>query len=137
MADRCLESDGGDDDAIDEEEVEVAVGVGCCEHGFLVGAQPVLGLPATRSTYGVSTSGRPLTLDQGVVFNWIDRTVSRYGDVTMVRYPVNSSDYWAGVQYWWDVEFWNESTPAVPWSLRLSMSGFSSRMAAPRMASSL
>ena len=25
--------------------MEVAVGVGCCEHGFLVGAQPVLGLP--------------------------------------------------------------------------------------------
>ncbi|MBA2383048.1 MAG: hypothetical protein H0V68_00060 [Actinobacteria bacterium] len=55
------------------------------------------------------TNGLPLTLDQGVVFNWIDRTVSRYGDVTMIRYPVERSDYWAGVQYWWDVEFWNES----------------------------
>ena len=55
------------------------------------------------------TNGLPVTLDQGVVFNWIDRAVGGGGDVTMFRYPVNSADYWAGVQYWWDVEFWNES----------------------------
>lgn len=27
----------------------------------------------------------------------------------MFRYPVNVADYSAGVAYWWDVEFWNES----------------------------
>jgi hypothetical protein len=55
------------------------------------------------------TNGLPVTLDQGVVFDWIDRAVGGGGDVTMFRYPVNVSDYWAGVAYWWDVEFWNES----------------------------
>jgi hypothetical protein len=55
------------------------------------------------------TNGLPVTLDQGVVFDWIDRAVGGGGDVTMLRYPANRGDYWAGVQYWWDVEFWNES----------------------------
>jgi hypothetical protein len=55
------------------------------------------------------TSGRPVTLDQGVVFDWIDRAVGPEGDVTMVPYPMVSGDYWAGTAYWWDVEFWNAS----------------------------
>jgi len=67
------------------------------------------------------TNGLPVTLDQGGVFNWIDRTVGPEGRVTMARYPVNGPDWWAGQAYWWDVEFWNESvvdswgSPADPW----------------------
>ncbi|MEO5634512.1 hypothetical protein, partial [Gaiella sp.] len=55
------------------------------------------------------TNGLPVTLDQGVVFNWVDRSVGPQGRVTVYQYPVNSPDYWAGVAYWWDAEFWNES----------------------------
>jgi hypothetical protein len=55
------------------------------------------------------TNGLPITLDQGGVFNWIDRNVGKEGRVTMIRYPVNSPDFWANAAYWWDVEFWNES----------------------------
>ncbi len=55
------------------------------------------------------TSGRPLTLDQGVVFSWLDRTVGTGASVTMVPYPVNYADYWASVGWWWDLEFWNKS----------------------------
>ena len=36
------------------------------------------------------TNGLPITLDQGGVFDWIDRAVGGGGDVTMLRYPVNS-----------------------------------------------
>ena len=59
------------------------------------------------------TNGLPITLDQGVVFDWVDRAVGKDGRVTVFPYPVNSPDYWAGIAYWWDVEFWNES--AVLW----------------------
>lgn len=55
------------------------------------------------------TNGLPITLDQGGVFNWVDRALGEGARVTMVRYPVNSPEYWAGVAYWWDVEFWNEA----------------------------
>jgi len=55
------------------------------------------------------TNGLPITLDQSGVFNWIDRAVGDGGRVAMIRYPVESPDYWAGVAYWWDAEFWNES----------------------------
>jgi hypothetical protein len=55
------------------------------------------------------TNGLPITLDQGGVFNWIDRALGKNGRVTMITYPVNSPDYWAGVAYWWDAEFWNET----------------------------
>ena len=55
------------------------------------------------------TNGLPVTLDQGGVFNWIDRNVGKKGRVTVIPYPVNPPDYWANVGYWWDVEFWNES----------------------------
>ena len=58
------------------------------------------------------TNGLPITLDQGVVFNWVDRSVGEEGRVKMFPYPVNSPDYWAGVAYWWDAEFWNESVVA-------------------------
>ena len=55
------------------------------------------------------TAGRPLTVDQSEVFDWVDRTVGRDAQVTMVPYPTVQGDYWAGVAYWWDLEFWNES----------------------------
>src|SRR6185436_9728248 len=55
------------------------------------------------------TNGLPVTLDQGDVFNWIDRNVGKKGRVAVIPYPVNPPDYWANVGYWWDVEFWNES----------------------------
>ena len=55
------------------------------------------------------TNGLPVTLDQGVVFNWVDRNVGPSGRVTVMKYPVGGADWWAGQGYWWDVEFWNES----------------------------
>jgi hypothetical protein len=55
------------------------------------------------------TSGRPLTLDQGVVFDWIDRKVGPKAKVTMVPYPILYGNYWENVAYWWNVEFWNAS----------------------------
>jgi len=55
------------------------------------------------------TNGLPITLDQGVVFSWIDRNVGPTGRVTVFKYPVAGADWWAGQGYWWDVEFWNES----------------------------
>ncbi len=55
------------------------------------------------------TNGLPITLDQGGVFGWIDRELGREARATMIRFPVNGADYWAGVAYWWDAEFWNES----------------------------
>jgi hypothetical protein len=55
------------------------------------------------------TAGRPLTLQQGGVFDWVDHIVGRHAKVTMVPFPVNPGQYWAGVAYWWDLEFWNRS----------------------------
>lgn len=55
------------------------------------------------------TNGLPITLDQGVVFSWIDRNVGPTGRVTVFKYPVGGADWFAGQGYWWDVEFWNES----------------------------
>jgi hypothetical protein len=55
------------------------------------------------------TNGLPITLDQGVVFSWIDRNVGPSGRVTVFKYPVLGADWFAGQAYWWDVEFWNES----------------------------
>jgi MFS family permease len=54
-------------------------------------------------------SGRPLTLAQGGVFDWVDRTVGPAASVTIVPYPQLAGEYWASVAYWWDLEFWNES----------------------------
>jgi hypothetical protein len=55
------------------------------------------------------TSGRPLTLDQGVVFDWLDRRLGDDAKVTMIPYPILSGTYWENVSYWWNVEFWNAS----------------------------
>ncbi len=56
-----------------------------------------------------ATSGRPLTLQQGNVFDWVDRAVGTGASVTMVPYPFIDGDYWASIAYWWDLEFWNAS----------------------------
>jgi hypothetical protein len=55
------------------------------------------------------TSGRPLTLDQSGVFDWIDRKVGTNAKVTMIPYPILYGNYWENVAYWWNVEFWNAS----------------------------
>lgn len=55
------------------------------------------------------TSGRPITLSQGIVFDWIDRTLGPNADVTMIPYAQIQGDYWATAGYWWDLEFWNRS----------------------------
>jgi len=55
------------------------------------------------------TSGRPLSVDQGVVFDWVDRTIGTNAQVAMVPSPSILADYWASVGFWWDLEFWNES----------------------------
>jgi hypothetical protein len=55
------------------------------------------------------TSGRPITLEQGVVFDWIDRKLGPGTKVTMVPYPIRYGNYWENVAYWWNVEFWNAS----------------------------
>ena len=55
------------------------------------------------------TNGLPITLDQGVVFSWIDRNVGPTSRVTVFKYPVLGADWFAGQAYWWDVEFWNET----------------------------
>ena len=63
----------------------------------------------TRLLTHDGTSGRPITLDQSVVFDWLDRKVGSGGTVTMVPYPLLYGNYWDNVGYWWNVEFWNAS----------------------------
>ncbi|HET7043512.1 MAG TPA: hypothetical protein VFI37_01575 [Gaiellaceae bacterium] len=81
----------------------------------LVAALAVAALPSLAAASFLrflgqpGTSGRPVTLDQGVVFDWIDRAVGPASRVTMVPFPIVPGDYWAGTAYWWDVEFWNAS----------------------------
>lgn len=55
------------------------------------------------------TSGRPITLPQGIVFDWVDRTIGTAKDVTIVPYAQLPGDYWATAGWWWDMEFWNRS----------------------------
>jgi hypothetical protein len=55
------------------------------------------------------TAARPLTVDQGGVFNWIDRRLGPDAEVTMLPFPTIPGDYFAGVAFWWDLEFWNKS----------------------------
>jgi hypothetical protein len=67
------------------------------------------GLAFNRLLAKDGTSGRPITLDQGVVFDWIDRELEPSTKVTMIPYPFLYGDYWSNVAYWWNVEFWNAS----------------------------
>jgi hypothetical protein len=67
------------------------------------------GLAFNRLLTVDGTSGRPITLDQGVVFDWIDRELGPTAKVTMIPYPFLYGNYWENVAYWWNVEFWNAS----------------------------
>lgn len=81
----------------------------------LVGALAAVALPVQTGAafaryFSIDgTSGRPLTLDQGVVFDWIDRAIGPTSTVAMLPYPVVPGDLWAGIAFWWDAEFWNAS----------------------------
>ena len=50
-----------------------------------------------------------MTLDQSVVFGWVDREITTHSEAVMVPYPVVRGDYWSNVGFWWDLEFWNRS----------------------------
>jgi hypothetical protein len=67
------------------------------------------GLAFNRLFTADGTSGRPLTVDQSVVFDWIDRELGTDAKVTMLPYPFLYGTYWGNVAYWWNVEFWNVS----------------------------
>ncbi|HKC90265.1 MAG TPA: glycosyltransferase family 39 protein, partial [Candidatus Limnocylindria bacterium] len=67
------------------------------------------GLAFNRLFTANGTSGRPLTVDQSVVFDWIDRKLGTDAKVTMLPYPFIYGTYWGNVAYWWNVEFWNAS----------------------------
>jgi hypothetical protein len=67
------------------------------------------GLAFNRLLTVDGTSGRPITLDQSSVFDWIDREVGPGANVTMIPYPFLYGNYWENVAYWWNVEFWNKS----------------------------
>jgi len=42
------------------------------------------------------------------VFDWVDRTLmTTKADVTEIPFAVDPADYYAGVGFWWDMEFWN------------------------------
>jgi hypothetical protein len=55
------------------------------------------------------TAGRPITVEQGGVFDWVDRAVGTGADVTMIPYAQITNDYWSTAAFWWDLEFWNRS----------------------------
>jgi hypothetical protein len=55
------------------------------------------------------TAGRPLTAPGADRFTWLDRTLGRRAQVTLVPYPTIPGDYFASVGSWWDLEFWNVS----------------------------
>jgi Dolichyl-phosphate-mannose-protein mannosyltransferase len=67
------------------------------------------GLTFNRLFTADGTSGRPLTVDQSVVFDWLDRKLGTGAKVTMLPYPFIYGEYWGNVAYWWNVEFWNVS----------------------------
>jgi hypothetical protein len=78
----------------------------------LVGALAVPALAGgafTRLLAHDGTSGRPITVDQSVVFDWIDRKVGADAKVTMLPYPILYGTYWGNVAYWWNMEYWNAS----------------------------
>jgi hypothetical protein len=73
-------------------------------------AMPIqAGLAFNRLFTANGTSGRPLTVDQSVVFDWVDRKLGSGTMVTMLPYPFIYGTYWGNVAYWWNVEFWNAS----------------------------
>jgi hypothetical protein len=55
------------------------------------------------------TAGRPVTINQGHIFEWIDHQVPAGHSVAMLPYQTVFSDFWSSAAVWWDAEFWNES----------------------------
>jgi hypothetical protein len=55
------------------------------------------------------TAGRPITVTQGSIFDWLDHLIGPNQEVTMIPYAQISGDYWATTAFWWDLEFWNRS----------------------------
>jgi hypothetical protein len=55
------------------------------------------------------TAGRPITVSQGAIFDWLDHLIGPNQEVTMVTYAQVPHDYWATAAFWWDLEFWNRS----------------------------
>jgi hypothetical protein len=95
--------------------VEATVFVGARVVAAFVGIVLVFALPA-QTAYGFKrlfavngTSGLPLTLDQSVVFGWVDREINTENQAVMIPYPILPSDYWANAGFWWDLEFWNRA----------------------------
>ena len=77
--------------------------------GLLIALPAETGYAFKRLFAVNGTSGLPLTLDQSIVFGWVDRTITTTSEAMMVPYPVIRDDYWANVGFWWDFEFWNKS----------------------------
>jgi hypothetical protein len=85
-----------------------AVAVGACV--LMLVALPAETAYAFKRLFALNgTSGLPLTLDQSVVFSWVDREITTNSEAVMVPYPVIRGDYWANTGFWWDLEFWNMS----------------------------
>jgi hypothetical protein len=77
---------------------------------LLLAALPLETGYAFKRLFAVNgTSGLPMTLDQSIVFGWVDRTITTNSEAVMVPYPVIRGDYWANIGFWWDFEFWNRS----------------------------
>ena len=55
------------------------------------------------------TAGRPITVTQGSIFDWLDHLIGPNQEVTMIPYAQVPGDYWATTAFWWDLEFWNRS----------------------------
>jgi hypothetical protein len=55
------------------------------------------------------TAGRPITVTQGAIFDWLDHLIGPNQEVTMIPYAQIPGDYWATTAFWWDLEFWNRS----------------------------
>jgi hypothetical protein len=70
-------------------------------------AQAVYAFDRLFAVHG--TTGLPITDRQwSSAFGWIDRQFGTGPTVSIVPYPVNPGDYWAGASFWWSLEFWNE-----------------------------
>jgi len=82
---------------------------------ILLAALTLLALPA-ETAYAFkrlfslnATAGRPISVDQSGLLEWIDRALGPAAEVSMFPYPINLGDYTSNVIYWWDLEFWNRS----------------------------
>jgi hypothetical protein len=85
-----------------------AFATGVC--ALLLVALPLETAYAFKRLFAVNgTSGLPLTLDQSVVFGWVDRQITTNSEAVMVPYPLIRADFNADLGFWWDLEFWNKS----------------------------